>query len=133
MGNAHSRHAAAFFRLQCLAKVAQGERFEQKSVESKQLLSLSLGRTHCQEQGLRTFERTDLFRQLSPRDSRHLQVDQQHIRAGRLIRCQQSERSPGVVGAEHLVALVSEQHSHQFKAYGIIIHQQNFVPGLDSS
>jgi hypothetical protein len=28
---------------------------------------------------------------------------------------------------------VSEKHSHQFEAHGIIIHQQNFVPGFDSS
>jgi hypothetical protein len=48
-------------------------------------------------------------------------------------RRQQLQGGPGVVGAKHLVALVSQQQSHQFKAHGIIIDQKNLVPGLDSS
>jgi hypothetical protein len=28
---------------------------------------------------------------------------------------------------------VSKKQSHQFEAHGVIIHQKNFAPGLDSS
>jgi len=97
------------------------------------LLPLNLGGAHGQKQRFRSLQGADLLRQLSAGDSGHLQIYQQHIRAGVRIGCQQLEGGSGVVRAQHLVALVSKDHSHQFKAYGIIVHQQNFVPGLESS
>ena len=126
-------HTATFFRFQGLAEVAQRERFEQKPIKSKKLLPLNRGRAHGQKQRFRSIQGTDLLRQLSAGDSRHLQIYQQHIRAGLRIGCQQLEGGSGIVGAKHLVSLVSEEHCHQFKAHGIIVHQQNLVPGLDSS
>ena len=133
MGNAHCWGTATFLRFQCLAEVTQSQRFEQKPIESKELLPLNLGGAHGQKQRFRSLQGADLLRQLSAGDSRHLQIYQQHIRAGVRIGCQQLEGGSGVVRAQHLVALVSKDHSHQFKAYGIIVHQQNLVPGLDSS
>ena len=97
------------------------------------MLPLDLGRAHRKKQRFRSFQGADLLRQLSAGDTGHLQIYEQHIRAGRFVGCEQLEGGPRVVGAEYLVALVSEQHRHQFKAHGIIVHQQNLVPGLDSS
>jgi hypothetical protein len=133
MGNARPRHTATFFGLQGLAQVTQGERFEQKTIESNELLTLDLGRAHGQKQRFRPFQGTDLLRQLSAGDSGHLQIYQQYIRAPPGIGCEQLEGGSGIVGAKHLMALVSEEQSHQFKAHGIVVHQQNLVLGLDSS
>jgi hypothetical protein len=133
MGHANSRHAAALLRFQRPAQVVQSKRFEQKAIESKKLLPLGLGRAHRQKQRFGASQGTDSLRQLSAGDSGHLEIYQQHIRARRLIGGEQLERGPGVVGAKHLVALMSEKQSHEFEAHGVIIHQKNLVPGLDSS
>jgi hypothetical protein len=133
MSNAHSRHTATFFGFQGLAQVTQGERFEQKPIKSKELLTLDLGRAHGQKERFRSFQGTDLLCQLPAGDSGHLQIYQQYIGAPTSIGCKQLQGGSGIVGAKHLMALVSEQQSHQFKAHGIVVHQQNLVPGLDSS
>ncbi len=99
MGNAHCRGTAAFLGFQCLGEVTQGQWFEQKPVKSKELLPLDLGRAHRQKQRFRPLQGTDLLRQLSAGDSRHLKIHQQHIRAGLRIGCQQLEGCSGVVGA----------------------------------
>jgi hypothetical protein len=70
---------------------------------------------------------------LTARYSRHLEIDEKHIRACSLVRGEQFQGGSGVVGAKHLVALVGEQQRHELKAYSVVIHHKNFVPGIDSA
>jgi hypothetical protein len=134
MGYAYSRPVLSPGGIQRLAQIVHSQRFEQKSIERHELLAVNRGGAHGQQQWMSSgrFHGANALGELAPGDSGHLEIDQQHIRLGRLIGGKQLQGGPGVVGAEYLMAFMSQQQSHQFKAHCIIIYQKNLVPGLDS-
>ena len=70
------------------------------------------------------------FCQLAAGYPRHLQIYEQYVRTGCAVAGQQIQGRAGVGGAHHLVTLMGQQERHQFKADGIVIHEEDLMPGL---